>query len=62
MVQNVFTIFMAVITVTTATGVGVYWFFNSLLSLLQSYIVHVIILKRRESGSGARSKLSKLGL
>jgi membrane protein insertase Oxa1/YidC/SpoIIIJ len=24
MVQNVFTIFMAVITVTTATGVGVY--------------------------------------
>ena len=62
MIQNVFTIFMAVITVTTATGVGVYWFFNSLLSLLQSYIVHVIILKRRESGAGARSKLSKLGL
>ncbi len=61
-VQNVFTIFMAIIAITTAAGIGLYWFFNSLLSLLQSYIVHLIILKRRQSGSGARSKLSKLGL
>lgn len=55
-------IFMAIIAAVSATGIGLYWFFSSLLSILQSYIVHVIIMKRRMSRANIDSKLSKLGI
>ncbi|MGL4948538.1 MAG: membrane protein insertase YidC [Mycoplasma sp.] len=55
-------IFMAIIAAVSATGIGLYWFFSSLLSLLQSYIIHVIILKRRQTKSNFDAKLSKLGI
>lgn len=55
-------IFMAIIATVSATGIGLYWFFSSLISLLQSYIIHVIIMKRRKSKSNLDSKLSKLGI
>ncbi|WEK82993.1 MAG: membrane protein insertase YidC [Mycoplasma sp.] len=48
MFQYVFTGAMSLIVAFTPTGVGVYWFFNALFSILQSYIMHVIILKQRE--------------
>lgn len=55
-------IFMAIIAAVSATGIGLYWFFSALLSLLQSYIIHVIIMKRRGNKSNIESKLSKLGI
>lgn len=61
-VQTVMNVFMAIIAAVSATGIGLYWFFNSLLSLLQSYIIHVIIMKRRKTGSNLDSKLSKMGI
>ncbi len=60
--QTVMAVFMAVIAAVSASGIGLYWFFNSLLSILQSYIIHRMILKRRQSGSNLESKLSKLGI
>lgn len=55
-------VFMGIIAAISATGIGLYWFFSSLLSLLQSYIIHVIIMKRRETKSNFESKLTKLGI
>ncbi|MGL4950887.1 MAG: membrane protein insertase YidC [Mycoplasma sp.] len=55
-------IFMALIAAVSATGIGLYWFFSALMSMLQSYIIHVIIMKRRKTKSNFESKLSKLGL
>lgn len=60
--QTVMNVFMAIIAAVSASGIGLYWFFNSLLSILQSYIVHVIIMKRRKSRSTLETKLSKLGI
>lgn len=61
-VSNVMNIFMAIIAAISASGVGLYWFFSSLLSLLQSYIVHRIILARRSGKTSIESKLSNLGI
>ena len=55
-------IFMAIIATISATGIGLYWFFSALISMLQSYIIHKIIMKRRETKANINSKLSKLGI
>lgn len=55
-------IFMAVIAAISATGIGVYWFFSALISMLQSYIIHQIIMHRRKTKSNINTKLSKLGI
>ncbi|MGL4951536.1 MAG: membrane protein insertase YidC [Mycoplasma sp.] len=55
-------VFMAIIAAVSATGIGLYWFFSALMSMLQSYIIHVIIMKRRKNKSNFDSKLSKLGI
>lgn len=54
--QNIFMIVMVVIVAFSAVGVGVYWFLNSLFTVLQAWIMHVIITKRKtkEKESGAR--------
>ena len=59
---TVMNVFMAFIAATSAAGIGLYWFFNSLISMLQSYILHKIIMMRRKSGSNLDSKLSKMGI
>ncbi len=60
--QTVMAVFMAIIAAVSASGIGLYWFFNSLLSILQSWIIHKLIMKRRHSNSGLDAKLSKLGI
>ncbi len=54
--QNIFMIVMVVIVAFSAVGVGVYWFLNSIFTVLQSWIMHVLINKRKtkEKQSGAR--------
>lgn len=61
-IQNVMTIFMAVVTAVTATGIGLYWFFNALLSIAQSYFLHKLIMKKRGTKKELDSKLEKLGI
>lgn len=58
--QNIFAGVMSLIVAFSATGVGVYWFFNALFSLGQSYIMHRIILNSRKKHSSLESKLDKL--
>jgi YidC/Oxa1 family membrane protein insertase len=53
---------MAVMVVMSATGVGVYWFFNSLFALAQSLIMHRIIVRSRVKKGQLSSKLEKLGI
>lgn len=61
-VQTVMNVFMGIIAAVSACGIGLYWFLNSLLSLLQSYILHKIILHKRNTSSNLKTKLSKLGI
>ena len=46
--QYVFTGVMAVLVAFTPCGVGVYWFLNSLFAILQSYIMHRVIIHQRK--------------
>lgn len=57
--QLIFSVFIAFITAFSAAGVGLYWFLNSIFTILQSYITHVIIMKRRQRIKGS-SKLEKI--
>lgn len=61
--QNIIAIVLAVVVAISASGIGLYWFFNAIFTILQSYIIHVIIMKRRQNASTRiESKLSKLGI
>ncbi|MDR2567748.1 MAG: membrane protein insertase YidC [Mycoplasmataceae bacterium] len=62
LIQLIFTGVMCAIVAFSATGVGVYWFFSALFSILQSYIMHRIVLRSRRKGSKIQSRLQKLGL
>ena len=46
--QYVFAGVMSLIVVFTPCGVGVYWFFNALFAILQSFIMHRIIVTQRK--------------
>ena len=61
-ISTVMNVFMAIIAAVSASGVGIYWFFSSLISLLQSYVVHRIIMARRKGKTSIESKLSNLGI
>lgn len=58
----VLSIFMAIIAVISASGIGTYWFFNSLFSIAQSLVIHKIIMDRRARGVTVKSKLTKFGI
>ena len=60
MPQNIFAAIMSLIVVFSATGVGVYWFFNALYSILQSWIMHKVIMHSRSKNSSLESKLNRL--
>lgn len=55
--QNIFMIVMIVIVSFSAVGVGVYWFLNSLFTVLQAWITHIIITKKREKDKASGAKL-----
>ncbi|WP_036448538.1 membrane protein insertase YidC [Mycoplasmoides pirum] len=57
--QLIFSVVLAFITAVSAAGVGLYWFLNAIFTILQSYITHVIILKRRQKIHSS-SKLDKI--
>jgi len=59
-IQTVFTGVMCLIVVFSAVGVGVYWLLSSLFTILQSYIVHLVIMKSRKKNGGLESKLEKM--
>lgn len=61
-INLVMSIFMAVITVISASGIGLYWFFSALFSLAQSYIIHALIVKKKTKGTTIESKLNKFGI
>jgi len=59
-IQTIFTVVMCVIVVFSAVGVGVYWLLSSLFTILQSYIVHRVIIKSRQKSGGLESRIEKL--
>ena len=54
--QNIFMIVMCVIVAFSAVGVGLYWLLNSLFTVLQAWIIHVLIMRKKtkDKESGAR--------
>ena len=46
--QNVFVVVMCGIVAFSPCGVGLYWFLNSFFSVGQSYLIHKLIIKRRQ--------------
>ncbi len=46
--QYIFMGVMCIMVIFSAVGVGVYWFLNSLFALLQTWIIHLIILRKKD--------------
>ena len=61
-INLVMSIFMSVITITVASGIGLYWFFSALFSMAQSAIIHKLIMNKKAKGTTIQSKLSKFGI
>lgn len=61
-INLVMSIFMSVITITVASGIGLYWFFSALFSMAQSAIIHKLIMNKKAKGITIQSKLSKFGI
>ena len=47
--QYIFMGVMCIMVVFSAVGVGVYWFLNSLFAMLQSWVIHMIIIKKKQN-------------
>ncbi|WP_036498941.1 membrane protein insertase YidC [[Mycoplasma] testudinis] len=58
-IQLIFSVVIAFITAFSVAGVGLYWFMNSFFTIAQSYITHLLIMKRRQRVQGS-SKLDKI--
>jgi YidC/Oxa1 family membrane protein insertase len=43
----------------SAAGVGVYWFLSAAFSIVQTLIMHAVIIKNRRKGGTLESKLDK---
>jgi YidC/Oxa1 family membrane protein insertase len=56
-IQIVMTCVMCGIVAFSPTGVGVYWFLSALFTILQSYIMHTVIIKSRKKGGMLEKKL-----
>jgi len=55
--QYIFMAVMCVIVAFSPVGVGVYWFLNSAFTLLQSYVLHKLIMSKRSKSKGATARL-----
>lgn len=60
--QIIFMVVMIVIVAFSATGVGVYWFLNSLFSLGQAFIMHKYILSKRAKDKQASARITNFEL
>ena len=49
MSQNIFIVVMCLIVVFSPCGVGIYWFLSSIFSVVQSYMLHKILLRRKHA-------------
>jgi len=55
--QYIFMVVMCVIVAFSPVGVGVYWFLNSGFTLLQSWILHKIIMSKKSKSKGASARI-----
>ena len=60
--QNIFMILMCAIVAFSPVGVGVYWFLNSLFSLAQSFIMHAILTKRKDSKKDSIARITNFNI
>lgn len=61
-IQTVMIVVLVFVIVSSPTGIGTYWFLSSLFTILQSVIIHKIIMKRRSRGTSLEDKLKSLGI
>jgi YidC/Oxa1 family membrane protein insertase len=59
LIQIGITVVMCGIVAFSATGVGIYWFFSAFFSVLQTLIMHAIIVRNRSKGGTLENKLDK---
>lgn len=62
LMQVVFMGVMCLVVAFSATGVGIYWMLSSIFSIIQSYIIHIVIIKNRVKNKSIIKKLEKLGI
>ncbi len=59
-IQNVMMVFLIFIVVSSATGIGLYWFLSSLFSIAQTLIIHKLIMNKRKKGNTKKTnKIAK---
>ena len=61
-IQTVMMVFMAFILVTSATGIGLYWFLSSIFSILQTLFLHKLIMNGKKKNKKTNRILEELGI
>lgn len=61
-INLVMSIILSIITITVASGIGLYWLFSALFSIAQSVVIHKIIVSHKNKGVTVQSKLTKFGI
>ncbi|MGL5640586.1 MAG: membrane protein insertase YidC [Mycoplasmoidaceae bacterium] len=61
-IQTVMMVFMAFILVTSATGIGLYWFLSSVFSILQTLFLHKLIMNGKKKNKKTSRILEELGI
>ena len=61
-IQTVMMVFMAFILVTSATGIGLYWFLSSVFSILQTLFLHKLIMNGKKKNKKTNRILEELGI
>lgn len=62
MIQMIMMIVLVFIVVSSPAGIGLYWFLSSLFSIIQTIILHYIIVKKQKRGTSLEEKLKYLGV
>lgn len=61
-IQKMMSLFFLFFTFFWSTGLVIYYFFNSLFTILQNVIIHYILIKRKSRFNSAQFKLERLGI
>jgi YidC/Oxa1 family membrane protein insertase len=61
-VQYIMIVVICGVVCSSPTGVGIYWFLSSLFTIVQQFVVHMIIMNKRQKERSLQAKLGKLGL
>ncbi len=61
-VQTVMMVIMGFVVVSSPTGIGLYWLLSSIFSIIQTYLLHYLIIKNKTQSKKTNKLLAEIGI